>query len=52
MEEITYADYMHGQKLCKDFEIKHLGKYHDLYLKSGTLYLVDGFENLNVFKSA
>ena len=38
MEEITYADYMHGQKLCKDFEIKHLGKYHDLYLKSGTLY--------------
>ena len=34
MEEITDADYMHGKRICKDFEIKNLGGYHDLYLKS------------------
>ena len=46
MEDITDADYMHGKKVCKDFEIKHLGKYHDLYLKSHTLMLGDVFKNL------
>ena len=33
MEEITDADYMNREKACKDFEIKKLGEYHDLYLK-------------------
>ena len=28
------ADQMHGKRVCKDFETKHLGEYHDLYLKS------------------
>ena len=46
MEDITDADYMHGKKVCKDSEIKHLGKYHDLYLKSHTLMLGDVFKNL------
>ena len=32
-EDITNADYMHAKRVCKDFEIKHLGEYHDLYLK-------------------
>ena len=45
MEEITDADYMHGKRVCKDFQIKHLGEYHDLYLKSDALILADVFEN-------
>ena len=45
MEEITNADYIHGKRVCKDFEIKDLGEYHDLYLKSDTLLLADVFQN-------
>ena len=41
MENITDADYEHVKRICKDFEIKNLGKNHDLYLKSDTLLLVD-----------
>ena len=45
MKDITDADYGHAKKVFKDFEIKHLGKYHDLYVQSDTLLLVDVFEN-------
>ena len=44
MEDIADANYMHGKKVCKDFEIKNLGEYHDLHLKSDTLLLADVFE--------
>ena len=43
MQDITNADYMHEKIVCKDFEIKNVGKYHDLYLKSNTLLLADVF---------
>ena len=45
MEDITDADYTHAKRVCKDFEIKHLGEYFDLYLQSNTLLLADVFEN-------
>ena len=33
------------KRVCKDFEIKNLGEYHDLYVQSNTLLLADVFEN-------
>ena len=35
--DVTDADYMHAKRVSEDFEIKHLGEYHDLFLKSDTL---------------
>ena len=32
MEDTTDADYAHAKKVCKDFEIKNLGEYHDLHV--------------------
>ena len=45
MKDITDADYAHAKRVCKNFEIKNLGGYHDLYLQSNTLLLADVFEN-------
>ena len=45
IEDITDADYAHAKRVCRDFEIKNLGEYHDLYVKGDTLLLVDVFEN-------
>ena len=44
MEDITDRDYIHAEKVGKDFEIKNLGEYYDLYLKSDTLLLADLFK--------
>ena len=46
MEDITDADYMHGKRVCRDFEIKNVGECYDLYLKSDTLFLANVFENI------
>ena len=32
----TDADYTNAKRVCKEFEIKNLGKYHDLYVQSDT----------------
>ena len=44
-EDITDDDYEFYKAVCKKFDIKTLGEYHDLYLKSASLLLADVFEN-------
>ena len=55
MENITDADYARAKRICKDFEIKNLREYHDLYVQSDTSLLADVFENfrnmyLNIYE--
>ena len=45
MEDITDADYTHAKRVSKDFQIKDLGEYHDLYVQSNILLLADVFDN-------
>ena len=42
MEDITVL----VQIVCKDFDIKHLGEYHNFYVQSDRLLLAYVFENL------
>ena len=46
MVGIRSVDYRHAKRVYKEFTIKHLGDYHDLYVQSHTLLLSDVFENL------
>ena len=51
MEYITDADYVDTKRVCKNFEIKDLRDYHELYVQSDTLLLADLFQNFrNVMK--
>ena len=45
MESIDDIDYRHGNNVFKNFKLKHLGEYHDLYVQSDTLLLADVVEN-------
>ena len=43
--DITDADYMHAERVCKVFQLKNVGECQNLYLKSSTLLLNDFFKN-------
>ena len=45
MENIDDIDYRHGNNVFKKFKLKDLGEYHDIYVQSDALLLVDVFEN-------
>ena len=46
MEDVIDADHTDVKRVCKDFELKHLGEYHDLHVQSDALLLADVVENL------
>ena len=43
--DITDADYMHAERVCKVFQLKNVGECQNLYLKSGAFLLNDAFKN-------
>ena len=48
MDDITDTDwcYMHAKRVCKDFEMKKIGEYHDLYLQNDTRLLAENVREL------
>ena len=44
-EDITNHDYNKAKQIWKHFDIKNMGEYHDLYVKTDVLLLTDVFEN-------
>ena len=44
-EGITNDDYTKAKQIWKHFDIKNMGEYHDLHLKTDVLLLTDVFEN-------
>ena len=55
MEDVTDADYAHAkenefkEKNLKNFKIRNLEEYHDLYFQGNTVLLGDVFENLKKY---
>ena len=45
MNEVSDKDYEHAKKVWKEFEIKNMGEYHDLYLLTDTILLANVFES-------
>ena len=45
-KHITNDEYDHIKKVWKTFNVKNMGEYHDLYLKSDVLLLADVFKSV------
>ena len=48
LEGLTDAGYAHAKRVCKDFEMRNLREYHDLYVQSDILLLADVSETLEI----
>ena len=48
IEHITDADYAYAKRVCKDFEIKKLEEYHELYFQRDALLLAEVIEKLEI----
>ena len=44
MSKISEDDYQHAQRVWKEFGIRNLGDYHDLYLRTNVVLLANVFE--------
>ena len=44
MSGVSDQDYEHGHKVWRDFGIRNLEEYHDLYLKTDVILLANVFE--------
>ena len=42
---ISDGDYEHARKVWKEFGIKNMGEYHDLYLRTDVILLANVFES-------
>ena len=45
MSDVSDKDYGHAQKVWKEFKIKNMGEYHDLYLLTDMILLANVFES-------
>ena len=43
LEDISDKNHFHAQKVWKEFEIRNLGEYHDLYVQTDTSLLANVF---------
>ena len=46
-KHVSEKDYLHTVKRWNNFQIKNMGDYHDLFLKTYVLLLPDAFEKIH-----